>query len=146
MEVGRDIREETSLLQEGVNLKTASNIQEKQATIDKYFLSEQEKQERAVYERILSYGGDLRLNRKNLEADSKAVFGIEFATLDCILRSLKTKGIPGILPPNVLLKTSVSQRPAGWKTYRDTQVFLKIWVSNSFKKIQKPELENLLVV
>ncbi len=118
---------------------------ERQVKIDQFFLSEEEKQRQAVYDRVLSHGGDVRLNRRNLEADSRAIFGIGFETLDRALRSLKSEGIPGILPPNVLLKTSVSQRFPG-KTYRDTQIFLKIWISNSFKKIQKPQLENLLVV
>ncbi len=71
----------------------------KQVKIDQYFLSEEEKRERAVYERILSYGGEVRLNRRGLESDSKAMFGIDFATLERVLRSLKSGGIPGYFLP-----------------------------------------------
>lgn len=117
-----------------------------QPTIDQFFLSEREKQERSVYERLLSYGGQVLLSRRNLENDSRAIFGLDFATLDSIVRLIGAEGIIDVLPPKALLRTTVTRRPPGWKTHKDTQVFLKIWISSSFKKIQSPATENLLTV
>ena len=116
----------------------------RQTSIDQFFLNEKEKQERSVYDRILGYGGEVILNRRNLDADSKAIFGLDFQTLDSVLRTLRSDGIPDVLPPKVLMRTTVTRRPKGWKSHEDSQVLMKIWISSAFKKIQNPKSENLL--
>ncbi len=115
-----------------------------QSTIDQYFLSEKEKLERTVYERIVSYGGAVILNRRSLEASSKAIFGVDFQTLDSVLHSLYANGIADILPPKILMRTTLSRHPKGWRSHEDTQVFLKVWISAALKKIQSPQMEKLL--